>query len=307
MAVINNNPNRKYEYLDRLSTERLEELLRLDSDLSRDDKDDEYIDAIAEVMIKREKELSTGRLTNTNKAWADFRKHYNTPEGEDLSLHSDEEPDSEAKAISPEPKPLTFAPKCRRLHRVIAAAAVFALLAGMLMAQAMGIDVFGAIARWTSETFRFESASDNMRPSNTSTEISPESSANRDTLQSALEDCGITELLVPAWYPDGYSMDKPEISQRIGVDKIYCSFRNDEDGFFSLQIRRYSSESDVSSLTFEKDDTPVEQYIKNGMTFYILSNEDTATATWSDGRLVEIISGSLSATDLKAMIDSIGG
>ena len=42
-------------------------------------------------------------------------------------------------------------------------------------------------------------------------------------------------------------------------------------------------------------------------TFYILSNADTITATWSDGLLVEQFSGNISEDTIKNLIDSIGG
>ena len=57
---------------------------------------------------------------------------------------------------------------------------------------------------------------------------------------------------------------------------------------------------------FEKDAENVEQYSNNQQTFYILSNVDTITATWSDGLLVEQIAGNISDEDIKKIIDSIG-
>ena len=39
----------------------------------------------------------------------------------------------------------------------------------------------------------------------------------------------------------------------------------------------------------------------------ILTNEDTITATWSDGHILETVSGNLSKEDLFQIIKSIGG
>lgn len=50
----------------------------------------------------------------------------------------------------------------------------------------------------------------------------------------------------------------------------------------------------------------MEQYLSNQKTFYIFSNIDTITATWSDGLLVEQITGNVSIEEIKAIIDSIG-
>ena len=101
MVGPNENPNRKYAYLEQLSTERLEELLTLDSDPSSDQEDEEYIDAILEVILKREKEHPTGRLTNVDKAWEDFQKYCNTPEGEGLSLYGNEDEEERAQTTTP--------------------------------------------------------------------------------------------------------------------------------------------------------------------------------------------------------------
>ena len=58
---------------------------------------------------------------------------------------------------------------------------------------------------------------------------------------------------------------------------------------------------------FEKDKSPVEQYTSGAKTVYILSNNKTITAAWSDGLIVEMITGNLTVEEVKAIIDSIGG
>ena len=51
----------------------------------------------------------------------------------------------------------------------------------------------------------------------------------------------------------------------------------------------------------------MEVYESNGRSFYIMSNIDTLTATWSDGTLVVTIGGQLTRDEIKGIIDSIGG
>ena len=82
--------SQKYAYLDQMSTEELEELLRTSIHFSDEAEDEDCINAILEVIIKREKEHPTGRLTDIDKAWSDFQTHFNTPEGEGLSLFADD-------------------------------------------------------------------------------------------------------------------------------------------------------------------------------------------------------------------------
>ena len=76
---------------------------------------------------------------------------------------------------------------------------------------------------------------------------------------------------------------------------------------FSLDIIRYTSADYLSGTQFEKDTENIEQYSNDQQTFYILSNVDTITATWSDGLIVEQITGNISDEYMKKIIDSIGG
>ena len=74
-----------------------------------------------------------------------------------------------------------------------------------------------------------------------------------------------------------------------------------------MAITRYQIPEDLDYLTFEKDDSSIEQYMVGSQSFYILSNNNNITATWSNGLLVEQISGNLTVDEMKKIIDSIGG
>ena len=76
----------KYAYLNRLSTEQLEELLRMDVEESKPGNED-VVFHILEVIEQRENEHPTGRIPDVDKAWAEFQEYYNVPEGADTSLY----------------------------------------------------------------------------------------------------------------------------------------------------------------------------------------------------------------------------
>ncbi len=301
------NLKNKYAHLDKLSTETLEALLCADIE-SPDNDNDETVLHILEVIEQREKEHPTGRLSDVDKMWAEFQQHYNTPEGRGLSLYPvDEEEDFAGEEEEGLTVAQTRTSKAVRLPHVlkvagIAAAVVIGIFGLMIGAQAAGIDVFGAIGRWTDETFHFAmftgSATDGVSE--------PPVFEGYAQLQAALDDCGITEELAPAWCPEGFEMSALEVSSNDFGDKIYCAF-NSGDRLFNIQVRRYKSMDNIESRVFEKDNASVEQYISGKKIFYILSNVDTVTATWADGTLVETISGNLSMDELKNIIDSIGG
>lgn len=84
--MAKHSPYETDAYLDRLSTEQLEDLLRADL-ASPDQNKEEVMLHILEVMERREKENPTGRLPDTERAWADFQRYYHIPEGEGRSLY----------------------------------------------------------------------------------------------------------------------------------------------------------------------------------------------------------------------------
>ena len=75
----------KYAYLNQLSTEQLEEILRMDLEDAKLGNEN-AIFHILEVIEQREKELPTGRIPDINEAWGEFQAYYHVPEGEAASL-----------------------------------------------------------------------------------------------------------------------------------------------------------------------------------------------------------------------------
>ena len=174
---------------------------------------------------------------------------------------------------------------------------LIALFAGMLTAQAAGFDVLGAIGRWTEETFHFTTAS------------SQPEQKDIVALQEAADTCQIPSNLIPTWYPDGFEPSEPQIDRIENyMDSILCLYNNVEsDRSYSITISQYYDTDFLESLAFEKDNKKVRQYNSNGKIFYIMSNLDALTATWSDGIFVETISGQLNNHEIELLIDSIGG
>lgn len=189
----------------------------------------------------------------------------------------------------------------------IVAAIIVGIFGTLITAQAAGIDVFGAIGRWTEKTFHFVSPPTKSEEGQNTALSNSKSTEYFDLLQTALNECEITEDLVPAWYPEGFQAMEPVISKTKRYDTINVAFQGAEEQFFSLLITHYKTTDDLDLYTFEKDNSVVEQYTSGQKTFYILSNDDTVTATWSDGLLVESISGNLTMEEIKTIIDSIGG
>lgn len=279
------------DYLDQLSMEQLEELLRADF-ASSDPENEQAVFHILEVMEKREKENPTGRLPDTDQAWKEFQQYYNIPEGEGQSLYPVRSDPETQSAPTSTKKSRRFRPR-----KVLVVAAVLVLMFGsMLTAQAAGLDVFGAIGRWTEEKFHFE--------------ISPtsEDGTTDYTFREASREKGLPQNLIPTWYPKGFESSEPiDDSIENYVDSVYCEYINKEENrSYLTMVSRYYDSNSIAATVYEKDDTEIEIYENNGRNFYIMSNLDTLTATWSDGKMSIDISGQLEINELKHIIDSIG-
>ena len=292
MSGPKESDKRNYAYLNRLTQEQLMELLLTAPVPPTCCEDEAYVDALEEAILKKEAEHPTDFFPDAAQQWREFQAFYAPeqdllPEEEINSLvHHDQNAPSK-----------THHHRLRKILRVgLTAAAITACLFGtMVVAQAAGVDVFGAIGRWTEETFHFSP--------------SPAAAARNqsyfEAIDQALKSCDIEEDLAPTWFPEGFEMEEPTISHTAAWDCINTTFSNDEL-FFCIIITNYFDERSLSFVTFEKDNTPVEEYTSMGKSFYIFSNLDTTTATCANGCLLIEISGDLSVKQIKSIIDSIG-
>lgn len=278
----------KYAYLDQLSTQRLEELLLADLEDESGRDTSQVVFHILEVLRKRED--TPAEIPDVDQAWERFQRYYNTPEGKDRSLYPSEMDQTEG----PAPTSKRSHPSLWKTVR-IAAATVALLLALMVGAQASGLNVFGALAQWTSETFHFGRGQSEIQ------------SENYQQFLTTLVENNIAKEFAPTWCPSGFIASEPVVERDDSSILIQISFENANKETFHISIDRYISKIELEDGAFEKDNISVEPYLSHGKTFYIFSNIDSITATWSGDTLLETIWGNLSDSDIKAIINSIGG
>lgn len=291
--MVNKNQYGSDAYSEQLSTEQLEDILRADL-ASEDQENDEAVFHILEVLEKREKENPSGRLPDTDQAWQEFQKYYNIPEGEGESLYPIRNTQEKRSASVPTKTRRVFRPR-----KILVVAAVLILMfGGMLTAQAAGVDVFGAIGRWTEETFHFE------LPINHD-DLAGETDYN---LRNASQKAGLPGSVAPIWCPEGFVPKTPTNTHiEDYVDTAVCEYINEnENRSYFVDISYYYNSSDVEATIFEKDDSEVVTYSSNRGTFYIFSNIDVLAATWSNGHLSITVAGDLQLEELEKIIDSIG-
>lgn len=195
----------------------------------------------------------------------------------------------------------------RLIPRIVAIVAVVALFS-VLCVQAAGFNFLGMIGEWTEEIFAFLSADGGSGTGSADFEAIDENSEVYLSITAILAKYGIAEDLAPTWYPEGFEAEPPEVQSVKTWDVIICYFSGENDRHFVIQFTRYNDPSMIDDSAYEKDDTSTEKYVSGERIFYIFSNLEGVTATWSDGEALEIvIFGNISADEIKNIIDSIGG
>ena len=198
-------------------------------------------------------------------------------------------------------------PMRKLLPKIVALVAVAALFIA-LCAQAAGFNILGAFGKWTADIFGFSSSDGGAKAEGSVLEATDLNSETYLMIKLALVNCGITEDLAPKWYPEGFEAEPPKVYNTDFYNYIICYFSGENDRHFAIQIIWYDDLSEIEAAAYEKDGSVFEEYVSGNRLFYILSNLDSTSATWSDGEMHTIdIWGDISTDEIKAVIDSIGG
>ena len=263
---------------DAMTTEELEEILRLDAQAPEEQESDtEMILYVMEVLAARKR--NNGHTGKTAlEAYESFKQNY-LPEDDNAETNS--EVSTKTKIVFP----------CW-LRSLTATAAVLAiLLVGSATAEAFGMDIWKAVVKWTQETFQFGDWDE---------------SDKKDTFpyasfQEALEKGNITINLVPTWIPAGFDLANISIEDKplqIGYKAKY------EDGDRTVIITVQDYLGKVPAYV-EQSDGLVEEYEVAGVTYYLLENNKRTQAVWIVDSFECSILGDLTIEELKLMIDSI--
>lgn len=195
----------------------------------------------------------------------------------------------------------------------VAALAAAALMGGMVLAQAAGMDVFGAIARWTDDTFQFES--DYEGGERDSTELGWKGSAGvpfgdsaqgeiipADSVQEVLDQFCITEVTAPSWIPQGYTLKEVSVlAEEPYMFMLSATYVHPEKRTISFDVMTHSN---MSFSTVEKNSGEVEAWTVQGKTYYFMENSKNHTIAWTTEHF-ECYLGGPEKEELKGMADSM--
>ena len=237
-----------YGYLRRLSIDKLLELLALAPALSDKPEDEAYMDALEEAIIEKENENPTGFFPDVDQQWEQFVTYY-LPDQKDTAL----EPERTEHSVSAQTnqQSLTVPPKrvvrFKRVWRtaLVAAIAIVCMFAAMVTAQAAGVDVFEAMARWTEDVFSFgRIAPDSQVSDDPALETAGQGAEVPSTefvsLQEAFDAYGMTEVHEPSWLPEGYTLDSLDV---LAVDdpflRTFSASYTDGEERVGIDIKSY--------------------------------------------------------------------
>lgn len=176
--------------------------------------------------------------------------------------------------------------KARVIWRIglIAALTVICLMGGMVVVQASGVDVFGAIARWTEDVFSLGAIQSDGAKDQVNNPILENGKAGDGnvisyaSLQEALNVYDIAEFSEPTWIPEGYSLEN--VTADCWPDgELIGLFAEYSDGVDSLHIDIVCYDGEAREQ-LQKVDAPVETFVANGITIYLLENISSNSAAW---------------------------
>lgn len=293
MAGQNRGPKR-YDFLEGLSMNELEELLRKSAELQQDNED-AFVDAIAEVIMRKEKENPTGRLPDIEEAWREFQTHYNTPEGQGLSLYPDEADDGNEQATPPITKKRR---KVFTLRNFAAAAVLIVVCFATILPAALGYEnVFTMVGDWNDSFFHFVMSGGDTDPTEAPAEETYAS------LQEALESNGVTVPVVPK-IPSEFDFVTVKVTRYPEYKRIdYNAFYRAGQDNMSIYIMQ--QDEPISNRSYEKDETLVEIYPANGIDHYIYENNGRISITWYTDVFECSLRADITVDEAKNMINSI--
>lgn len=282
MSENTNRRDQDFAKYDAMSTEELEELLRLDLDAPPEQESDtEVLLTIMEVLAQRKKQPENKAF----EALESFRRNYMPEE------------DATAPVLNCKKKTNSRTP-ARWLRTLAATAAVVALiLLTSVTAKAFGWDLWDAVIKWTEDTFHI-----NIGVPSDASDPGAGDTLPFASLEEALQQNKVTTSLAPIWIPDGYTLTSITI-ERTPLQKIYTGIYHKGTHSLRISIFEYLN---ISPEYVEQGDGLIETYEASGITYYIFSNYDKTRAVWINGAYECYISGNLSVEELKMMIDSIG-
>lgn len=246
------------------------------------------------ILAEMERRRINEPTRSPEDAWAEFESDYSGRE----SAYSD------FAAASVPPEKALHADKqrrkrCSKRKAILLAAVICVLLTSLMTVQAAGIDVLGAIARWTTELFSFGKTEERsgLVVDGKWPEIDEEQNLQFASLQDALDFYGVTEVEVPQWIPPEFTQEAIAVEQNGVWLTFFAEYTNNDEIF----IIRYNSYISEPPTYYEKSGNLLETVEAGGNTYRILQNVDNYVVVWLTPHFECCISMSTDSTDISSL------
>lgn len=246
------------------------------------------------ILAEMERRRINEPTRSPEDAWAEFESDYSGRE----SAYSD------FAAASVPPEKALHADKqrrkrCSKRKAILLAAVICVLLTSLMTVQAAGIDVLGAIARWTTELFSFGKTEERsgLVVDGKWPEIDEKQNLQFTSLQDALDFYGVTEIEVPQWIPPEFTQEAIAVEQNGVWLTFFAEYTNNDEIF----IIRYNSYISEPPTYYEKSGNLLETVEAGGNTYRILQNVDNYAVVWLTPHFECCISMSTDSTDISSL------
>ena len=278
--------------LELLPTSMLEKII--EQDLNQEaEYDQEYIDSVLELMLKRAKEENLNTIPEPQSVWNKLQQRIED-ENNLGTLPTSPIPAVEKKS----------APRNKHILRFVAvvAASIVLMFGAVITTQAFGISIFGMLPRWTDDAFYLEN------PQGEGIQITENTESAESIFGGALVEMGLPGNLAPTWIPGDYEFvrnERFESKDLQGIGTVFSKPGCEEH--LVVAVQEHFDSSSITATRYEKSEGEPETYVKGTMRFYLFENAGTWVGVWSDGRFCIIIAGTDSKETTIAIINSIEG
>ncbi len=273
---------RDFSKYDTMSTQQLQQFLREDvSKIEGEESDTAAVLYVMDLLARRRRETAPGKTPE--EAFQSFKEHYDTQK---FFV-------SEKNTVNR--KNRTHKIWTRSLAAVLAL--VLLLFGGTVTAKAFGFDLWETVAKWTQETFHFGYAGipdEDGIPNKSNNEAYA-------GLIDALAALNIDNLHIPTWLPNGYTEASVEVIENPVQRQVSAKYKSGSNTI-RIIVNDYLG-GDPERV--EQGSASPEVYSVGGMEYYIFNNYGDLQAVWTAGSYECYISGTLSLSEMKAILNSI--
>lgn len=183
----------------------------------------------------------------------------------------------------------------------VAIASIIIFVLSMVTVQAAGVDVFGAVARWTDNVLVIKS-----EDVEAGSVIVPHLTPSEE-IRLALIDQGIPEDYAPSRMPNTYEIIDLQRIQNKKEKQVIVTVSDAEKNIITFQFKKSDYSENKNIIYYEKDKPDIKYYLVGDKKWAIYYNNGFLSAIWQAQQYEIDIIGCKNMEQLYKILESIGG